>query len=186
MIRTLRGEMTHHFPVGVVIEVAGVGYLVAVPARSVPQIGEQVFLFTYQHVREDELALFGFATLAELELFKLLLTVPSIGPKLGLTILSTATPDEIAAAVERDNLGFFQSIPGLGKKGAAKIIVELKGKIVAGREITIPGGGSELYDALVTLGYASAEIQEILKRLPKEKTSLEEQVAWALREAAQV
>lgn len=185
MIRTLTGTATYILPDGIVVDVGGVGYLVAVPPRSVPRIGERIELLTYHHIREDGQALYGFSSIEELRLFTELLTVSSIGPKLALAILSAAVPDEILAAIEQDNLGFFQSLPGVGKKSAAKIIIELKGRITANRETTIPSGGGELIEALLALGYRPDEVQSVLGRLPSDLVETEAQVAWALRELGQ-
>ncbi len=185
MIRTLSGTVTHLMADGIVVHVGGVGYLVAVAPRSVPRLGEPIELFTYHLVREDELALYGFASLDELELFKALLTVPSIGPKSALAILAAATPDQVRSAIEQDNLGFFQSLPGLGKKSAAKIIVELKGRITASRETTVPTQGSELLEALIALGYRPSEIQSILSQVPTDLESIQAQVTWALKQLGQ-
>ncbi|MGI6103684.1 MAG: Holliday junction branch migration protein RuvA [Patescibacteria group bacterium] len=184
MIRSLRGTIAGQGLAGSILEVSGVGYLVSVPPRSAGRVGEERQYFTHHHVREDDEALYGFETMEELELFESLLTVPSIGPKLALAILSAATPDQIRSAVDSDNLGFFQSLPGVGKKSAAKIIVELKGKITASRETIIPGGGSELVDALTALGYAPEEIQHVVGKLPAELDGIQAQVTWALRELA--
>lgn len=185
MIRTLAGTVTHLMPDGLVVHVGGVGYLVAVPLRSIPSLGESVEFFTYHLVREDEQALYGFATLDELSLFKALLTVPSIGPKSALAILSAASPTDIVRAVETDNLGFFQALPGLGKKSAAKIIVELKGKVTASGMVTIPNSQSDLLEALVTLGYRPSEVQALLGHVPADLESIQAQVTWALKQLGQ-
>ena len=166
---------------GLVIETAGIGYLVTVPTRSIKRLGDQVRFFTYHHIKEDGQALFGFETLVELKLFEQLITVSSIGPKLALAILSIATPEEVIGAVGADNVGFFQSIPGIGKKSALKIIIELKGKLTGEASISIPSGGLLLSDALVGLGYAPIEIQQVIQHVPVGLTD-EAQIAWALRE----
>ena len=184
MIRSLRGNVLHAAISDSIIEVMGIGYAVAVPPRSAGRVGEEKQYFTHHHIREDDESLYGFETMEELELFESLLTVPSIGPKLALAILSAAAPNEIRTAVEGDNIGFFQSLPGVGKKSAAKIIVELKGKITTSRETTVPGAGSELVDALVALGYAPIEIQQVVSRLPSDLRDIQAQVTWALRELA--
>lgn len=183
MIRTLTGPVSHLMPDGIVVDVNGVGYLVTVPTRNIPPIGATSTFYIYTHVREDELALYGFASADELRLFRELLTVPSIGPKLALAILSAATPAEITTAIEQDNLGFFHSLSGVGKKSAAKIIVELKGKLTASGPTTIPFGGSHLLEALTTLGYRPDEVQSVLKSVPA-NLSLEEQVTWSLQQLA--
>jgi len=166
-----------------ILSVAGVGYGLAVPVRLQAVVGETRTLHTHLHVREDNLSLFGFETAAELALFEQLITVPSIGPKLAMAILSIAAPGDIVAAVNGDNAGFFQAIPGLGKKSALKIIVELKGKFGGQASSAVPSGGLVLADALSGLGYEAAEIHLVVARVPA-GLSDKEQVAWALRELA--
>ena len=105
-----------------------------------------------------------------------------MGRRGGVSILWAATPSDIASAVAADNVGFFSALPGVGKKSAANIIIQLKGKLVGGGSPTIPGGGTALVDALTTLGYAPAEIQPLVARLPSELQSPEAQVSWALKQ----
>jgi Holliday junction DNA helicase RuvA len=181
MIRTLTGEITYLTSDGIVIDVAGVGYQVLVPNRSIPSVGDQKMYFIYHHVREDNVSLYGFETQDELDIFMSLITVNSIGPKLALVILNSATPAEIRQAVDGNNIGYFQSLPGVGKKSAAKIIVELKGKL-SNTEIVIPAAGEELMLALKSLGYEQSEIMQVIKKLPSEITDSDLQVAWALKE----
>lgn len=181
MIRTIRGTVTHRLPQGVVIEVGGLGYLVSVPIRSIPTVGTDIALFTYHHIREDIQALYGFLSIDELNTFEALLTVPSIGPKLAMTILGAATPGDISTAVVTDNVGFFKSLPGVGGKSAAKIIVELRGKLGGSSVVSVPSAGADLIDALVALGYRPADLQSILKVVPA-GLNLSQQVAWSLRQ----
>lgn len=184
MIRTLSGTITHLMSDGIVVNVGGVGYLVSVTPRSMSQIGTTADLFTYHHIREDDQALYGFSALEELQLFRELLTVPSIGPKLALAILSAAAPADILAAIEQDNLSFFQSLSGVGKKSAAKIIVELKGKLTGTRLTAIPQGRDELVSALTQLGYRSDEIQPIIQALPADLEDTQSQLTWSLKQLA--
>lgn len=184
MIRTISGTISYQSLGGVVVEVGGLGYLVSIPARVQFVVGTQIRFFTYHSIKEDSQALFGFESMAELELFEQLITVSSIGPKLAMAILSAAKPDDIVAAVTTDNVGFFQAISGVGKKSALKIIIELKGKFGGETGSVIPSGGLLLSDALSHLGYAPVEIQRVLQRVPAGLND-EAQVAWALRELAQ-
>lgn len=184
MIRTVSGSVTYLGPQQVVVEAHGVGYLVMIADRSMKPVGSEVRFFTYHHMREDGQSLYGFDTMEELELFEQLITVPSIGPKLAMAILSVATPSEVRSAVGGDNAGFFQAIPGVGKKSALKIIIELKGKLTGQAGAAVPTGGLALADALAGLGYAPAEIQHVIGRVPADLTD-EAQVSWALRELAQ-
>ncbi|MBI4023166.1 Holliday junction branch migration protein RuvA [Candidatus Berkelbacteria bacterium] len=184
MIRLIAGTVAALVGEGVVVDVGGLGYLVRVPIRSLAAVGSQVRYHTYHHIREDGQALYGFQTPEELEIFTQLLDVPSIGPKLALTILTSATPAEIAQAIAAENVGFFQSLPGVGKKSAAKIIVELRGRSLGSAGAGAPGRGSDLAEALASLGYGAAEIQRVTQVLPADLTSPEAQVTWALRALA--
>jgi len=136
--------------------------------------------FTYHHIREDGQALYGFGTIEDLETFEALLTVPSIGPKLAMTILSAATPAEISIAVASDNIDYFKSLPGVGGKSAAKIIVELKGKFTGDSSVSIPSSATGLLDALTALGYAPRDLGEVLKSVPSD-LDLSGQVSWSLK-----
>ncbi len=180
MIKTIKGQVTHQFKDGVVVEVGGVGYLVNVPARTWPNLGEQVFYFTYHLVRETEQALYGFASAEELNIFNTLLSVNSVGPKLALSILSNASPAEIQTAVEGENVSFFASLPGIGKKSATKIIVELKDKITNATLGGIPNQSTELFDALSALGFSREEISNTIKNVPQDLNDTGAQVKWAL------
>ena len=183
MIATITGTITNVLPQATVIEVQGIGYRVFLPTRYQVVAGQTVRMFTYHHIKEDGQALYGFETVEELELFEQLISVSSIGPKLGLAILSTATPADIISAVTIDNVGFFQSISGVGKKSALKIIIELKGKLTGQASASVPSGGLMLADALAGLGYAPVEIQQVIQRVPVGLDD-EAQVGWALRELA--
>ena len=176
MIRSLTGTVTHSIPGGIILEVGGVGYLVAVPVRSVPAVGAATTLCIHHHIREQDQSLYGFASLDELAAFEQLLNVPSIGPKSALAILSIATPADLERAIEADDVGFFSSVPGIGKKSAAKIIVELKGKL-APAEST---GASELREALTGLGYAPRDIDPLIRSVPSTITETTEQIRWIL------
>ena len=178
MIRTLIGQVTHHLGAGIILDVHGVGYFVAVPLRALPAVGAELQLFTHHHIREQEQSLYGFSSLDELQLFEQLLTVSGIGPKSALTVLSVATPADIAHALDTENVAFFSAVPGLGKKSAAKIIVELKGKIAPAASSV----GSDLVSALTALGYRSQDVQPLLRELPPHLETTQEQLAWFLKE----
>lgn len=183
MIRTIAGTITQIDLQQLVVETAGIGYLVLVTKRTAGQLGGQVRLFTHHHIKEDGQALYGFETMFELQLFEQLISVSSIGPKLAMSILSVAKPEDIISAVSTDNVGFFQAISGIGKKSALKIIIELKGKLTGESSSVMPSGGLLLADALASLGYATIEIQQVIQRVPIGLGD-EAQVAWALRELA--
>lgn len=181
MIRSLTGTIAHQLPTGVIVDVAGVGYLVAVPLRVNPTLHSVVTLFTHHHVREQEQSLYGFLTLDELAAFESLLAVSGIGPKSALAILSIASADQLTKALETDDVSFFASIPGSGKKTAAKIIVELKGKLAPAST----SGSTELRDALAALGYGPRDLGPLLQVLPPELTETRLQLNWILRQLGQ-
>jgi holliday junction DNA helicase RuvA len=168
---------------GIVLDVGGVGYLVAATPRVSARVGEEVTVETYLHVREDALQLYGFATVDERELFELLIGVSGIGPKVALAIVSGSPPAELRRAIAGDDLARFEAIPGIGRKIAQRVVMELKEKIgepsVAGS-----GGGERLArDALVELGWSVVDADRALAEVD-ETLPVEEQVRSALKRAA--
>src|SRR5215475_14955671 len=138
MISRLRGEVVARSATGVVIDVGGVGYLVnpTASARRKAEPGGEVVLETYLHVREDALQLYGFAEPAERELFELLLSVSGVGPKVALGIISSSTPADLRRAIALEDETRFVAIPGIGKKTAQRILLELKEKLGPVESIT--------------------------------------------------
>jgi Holliday junction DNA helicase RuvA len=160
MIAQLTGIVARKDASGVVVVAGGVGYAVAVPVSTLtdlPPVDSEITLYTYLHVREDVLALYGFAGQAEQRLFAQLLGVSGIGPKVALAILSISNPDDIRAAISAGDAGFISSVPGIGKKTAERVIVDLQDKI----EMVTAGGESrgneEVVEALIGLGYSRKE-----------------------------
>src|SRR5213076_3248971 len=131
MISRLRGEVVARSASGIVLDVGGVGYLVnpTAGARRKAEPGGEVVLETYLHVREDVLQLFGFADAAERELFEHLLSVSGVGPKVALAIVSGSSPDELRRAIVLEDTARFEAIPGIGKKTAQRVVLELKEKL---------------------------------------------------------
>jgi Holliday junction DNA helicase RuvA len=184
MISQLRGKPVGSTPEGLVLDVGGVGYLVAATPAAVRKASgaDEVTIETYMVVREDALQLYGFAERAERELFVQLLTVNGVGPKVALAIVSGSPADELRRAIVREDIARFIAIPGIGKKTAERIVLELKEKMGATETISSTG---EIVarDALVELGWsvldAERALQDVDERLP-----IEEQVRYALRKAA--
>src|SRR6187401_1993896 len=190
MISRLRGEVVTRSPTGIVLDVGGVGYLVnpTASARRRAEPGGEVVLETYLHVREDVLQLFGFAEAAERELFELLLSVQGVGPKVALAIVSGSSPSELRRAIAFEDTARFQAIPGIGKKTAQRVVMELKEKLGAvgeGTEATPLSPKPHLVarDALVELGYSLAEAEEALAATDPDAPP-EERVREALKKAA--
>jgi Holliday junction DNA helicase RuvA len=188
VIAQLRGRPVARIPEGLVLDVSGVGYLVqATPSalRRADGAGE-ITVHTYLAVREDALQLFGFADAAERELFVQLLAVNGVGPKVALAIVSGSKPADLRKAILLEDTKRFEAIPGIGRKTAQRVVLELKEKI-AGAAVDVSGvvGNEELTarDALVELGYSLADADRVLAQTDPE-LPVEERVRQALRQAA--
>lgn len=187
MIAHVRGELVGAAADFVVIDVGGVGYRCLVPnsTRSrLPATGQQVLLHTSHQVREDSMTLYGFLTLEEYDLFELLLKVEGIGPKLALGVLSGSTPDLLRRAIALNDITALCRVPGIGKKTAQRIVLELKDKVGSvgleeeGLPDGLPGAGGpsavagdvsgEAVEALMALGYSRAEAAAGVERAKKE------------------
>jgi Holliday junction DNA helicase RuvA len=189
MISRLRGTVAGRGEEGVVLDVNGVGYLV-LPTRRAAQKARgkgEVALETYLHVREDALQLYGFADAAERELFTHLLSVSGVGPKVALSIVSGSTPAELKRAIALEDTARFQAIPGIGKKTAQRVVLELKEKLGEGVEVPAAGqpGSAHLVarDALVELGYSLVEADRALAETDPDALP-EERVREVLKKAA--
>jgi holliday junction DNA helicase RuvA len=176
----------------VVVDCGGVGYRLAVSGetlRQVPAVGSQVTLHSHLVVRDDALALYGFATEEERELFLLLLGVQSVGPKVALAVLSGGSPRELVGAIAAGDAPRFQAVPGIGKRTAERIIVELREKVAAAAPeaigaITVRRSDDPLTvarEGLLGLGYSAAEADELLREADGQQP--EELIADALRSA---
>ena len=189
MISRLRGKAVAWDADGLVLDVNGVGYrLFATPAAVKKADGaDEVALETHLHVREDAMQLFGFADADERELFEQLLSVSGVGPKVALAIVSGYSPGELRRAIVREDDALFQSIPGIGKKTAQRVVLELKEKIAPLAAVEAPhlGAGDGhivARDALVELGYSAAEAEQRLAAVDPDLPPAE-RVREALRAA---
>jgi len=187
VIAYVSGEVVARGADHVVVDVRGVGYKVFVPRHP---SGDSVVLHTHHVVREDAQQLFGFETREELGLFELLLTVPGVGPKAALSLLSVSSPPALAAAIASGDAAALARAPGVGKKTAERLIVELKGKIARTGPEREPTGlltEDEAAAALQALGYTAAEALSALRGAPPAgSASTEERVTAALRAAGRV
>lgn len=186
MIARLRGTLVRRGASSVTVDVEGLGYEVAVTPRALadlPPVGEEVVLHTHLHVREDELSLFGFPTEGERDLFRVLLGASGVGPKVGLAILATFQPAELRRAVQAEDVGALSLVPGIGKRTAQKLILELRPRLALpdGDLPTEKGALAEVREALEGLGYGVGEIREVLAGLDGED-SVEDLLKSALRE----
>lgn len=174
MIAHLRGKLISKHPNQAIVEAAGVGYEVniSIPTFSgLPALGSEVSLFIYTHVREDALALFGFLRAEDKQLFEKLLSVSGIGPKLAVTILSGMPADAMVGAIKGNNLAALVRIPGIGKKTAERMVLELRDKLDAfGAAPALPPLSpveADVISALVNLGYNAGLVERTLGQLTK-------------------
>ena len=177
MIAHLRGRILRKGPQEAVLDVGGVGYRVAIPVSTFYRLGEpgaEVELRTYTHVREDTLALYGFLTAGEQDMFERLISVGGVGPRLAVNILSGIEVPDLVAALRTSDVTRLTRVPGVGKKTAERLIVELKDKMPAAvaeeARMTPAGGGpkEDLLSALVNLGYSRGEVERGVDRALRE------------------
>jgi Holliday junction DNA helicase RuvA len=191
MIATLEGILEHRGGDSIIINVGGIGFQVYVPSSTLSQLGAvkgKIFLYTHLHVREDNISLYGFASSEELALFKNLISVSGIGAKLALALLSTWKPEQLVTAITSGDVDFLSQAPGVGKKVASRLVVELKGKFEKEwKEIGLPLAAEniDIIAALTGLGYSVAEATKAVSRLQdSEGLSLEEKLKMALQQMA--
>lgn len=179
MIAFLKGRILEKGLTYLIVENKGIGYKVfVVPEFLQLAIGDEVRMFTYHKVSEDGQALFGLPDFETLQFFEMLITVSGVGPKVALAILSAARVDAVKSAIANQDAGIFTRISGVGTKTAEKIIVELKNKVGAGA--MSGGASSEVFDALVALGYNSREVRGIIGKVDAD-ASQAEQIKQALK-----
>lgn len=205
MIASLRGTLTHKSPEELTVEVGGVGYEVRFSPTGLhllPEVGEPVFLHIFTNVREDSIDLFGFRERQEKEMFIVLISVSGVGPKLAMNILSGLPPAGLASAILTGDLGRLTKLPGVGRKTAERLCVELKDKVqfipaldsttlAPSRPVEVDQVGADVVSALVNLGYAPAAARQALERVrggmsaeAYEQSPLAELLRLALRSLA--
>ena len=198
MIDSIRGKLVYKSPTYVRVDVNGLGYGLSIPVstyNSLGKVDKDISLFTYLYVREDTMRLYGFKTEQEIETFKLLISVTKVGPQLALGVLSSLSTEEFKKAVIEDNLNRLDSIPGVGKKTAQRIVMELKEKISPVGEIFIPSrdlDDQETYlieegiRGLMSLGCSQKEAFEAIKtaysNLKDKQPSVEKLISYALKQ----
>lgn len=189
MIAHLTGKIISSKPTQVVIDVNGVGYLISISINTFEKISdkETVSLFIYTNVRDDAINLFGFYTLAEKEMFELLISVNGIGPKLALSLLSGISVEDLNNAIITGNVARIVAVPGIGKKTAERVVLELRskvGEIKEGEAGAEPGIKKEAIAALNTLGYNPKTSEKIIHEVVSEdkNISLEDLIKKALNE----
>ena len=202
MIGRLKGTLLEKQPPEILLDVQGVGYELLLPMTSfynLPEIGQETTLFTHLVVREDAHLLFGFAQKTDRTLFRELIKTNGVGPKLALAILSAMSVEDFAYAIEREELSKLVKIPGVGKKTAERLLVELKGKFkgikqtdffIESSHIKMPSMATqnetpidEAVSALIALGYKPAEAEKMVKKVAKPDLNSEKLIREALKAA---
>ncbi len=184
MIAHLRGKLLAKSPQSVIVEAAGVGYEVAISIPTytgLPSEGAEVALYIYTHVREEALALFGFADATEKQLFEKLISIGGVGPSLALKVMSGLNPERLIAAIRGQDAATLTRIPGIGKKTAERLVLELKDKLDALGPLTVAGAqapvAEDVISALVNLGYqrpaAVKAVETAVERGPEHRESFE-------------
>ncbi len=188
MIATVQGRIQALRPQGLIVEVGGVGLLVRVPESLLDGalVGRAIELFTHLYVRENELTLYGFSSNAEHDIFVTLLGVSGIGPRTALAVLSTFSPEVLRGAVAQGDIATLTRIPGIGRKTAERLMLDLKDKIGAPSESGWAGaplreGDADVINALTSLGYSLGEARDALALVPPETDALDERILLALR-----
>lgn len=191
MIATLEGVLEHRDSDSVVLNVGGIGFEVHVPSSTLSamaDVGHKVALYTYLQAREDNISLFGFASREELTLFKMVLSVSGIGPRVALALVSALSPEHVAVAISGGDVETISRVPGIGRKMATRLVVELRDKLDKewrSSGIVPPSESSDLIGALMSLGYSAREANQAAARLPDSVgTSLEARVKAALQQLA--
>ncbi len=195
MFAYLRGSLEHIDENYIVVDVGGLGYKIFAPASTIqrlPHIHKEVKVFTHSHIREDAFDIYGFIDKEQLAMFELVISVSGVGPKVALGILSSIPPTDFALAVVSSDVKTITRAPGIGKKLAERIILELKDKIAA-EELTAFGGtasfgvggngsySSEAVDALVVLGYSAVEAAKAVQKVKTEGMELEQVIKLSLK-----
>ncbi len=173
MIASISGKVIQLTKETVIIDINGLGIEVFVPKPLLgeTEAGDLLYLYTYMLVREDNISLYGFASLEEKQLFLQFLAVGGIGPKLSLAILSSLSIDNIRSAILSEKPDYFSRVPGIGKKTAQKIIIQMQGKLPEGEGLgvrSITDVDDAVVDALISLGYSVVEAQTALQTIPKD------------------
>ena len=187
MIATLQGRVAAKGENYVIVDVSGVGFRVYVPSSlldRIPGVGHELSLFTHLHVRENELSLYGFGSADELALFELLLRVSGIGPKVALKIVSIMSVEDLREAIAHGDAAALTRIPGVGKKTAERVMVDLKDKLGVSELMAYPAMthvDADVIAALTSLGYSIAEAQSALRSLPAKDLPLEEKIRLTLQ-----
>ncbi|NYT22835.1 Holliday junction branch migration protein RuvA [Alcaligenaceae bacterium] len=189
MIGRISGTLLEKTPPTLCVDVGGIGYEIDVPMSTLyklPDIGARVTLHTHLQVRDDAHVLYGFSSTAERGAFRSLIKVTGVGARIALAVLSGMSVEELASAITLQETGRLTRVPGIGKKTAERLLLELRGKLgadIGAASAPVAGGQSDILNALLSLGYSSAETQKALKALPAD-VDVAEGIRLALKSMA--
>jgi Holliday junction DNA helicase RuvA len=190
MIAGLHGTLESRAADRAIVKVGGISLQVYMPTSTLSAlgaIGEEVRLHTHLHLREDNVTLYGFSSTAELELFQMLIGVTGVGPKVALAMLSAMNPNDLAMAIVTENADFLAQAPGIGKKTASRLVLELKGKLESawvGAAVP-PEGSAEVIGALTSLGYSPSDAASAIAAIPDSPDlRVEDKIRLALQHLA--
>ncbi|MBW6431596.1 Holliday junction branch migration protein RuvA [Patescibacteria group bacterium] len=185
MIGYLEGEIKFIKNDGLVLMTGGVGYEILIPETVSVElvVGQEASFHIYTHVKEDQLTLYGFQGLEELDFFKMLLSVSGIGPKVALAIVSSAPTDKLKSSISNGDPSMLSAVSGVGKKTAEKAVIELKGKLgfVGNSSIFESNETGDIYDALMGLGFRREDVAEGIRKLPEEITETDQKIKALLK-----
>ncbi len=187
MIGSLKGRVDFKSGTTIIVDVHGVGYKAQVSSEVLSKalIGQEIKIYTYTHVREDVLELFGFSSADDLKLFEQIIGISGIGPRTALNIFSIGTREAISEAIIKGDVEFFTQVPRLGKKNAQKLIIELKGKLGSLEDLDLSdeadGKSKEVMSVLKSFGFSVQEAKEAIKNIDKNAETVEEKVRLSLK-----
>jgi len=192
MIATLEGILEYRGNDSIILNVGGIGFRVYVTGSTLSQLGTvkgKVSLYTHLHVREDNISLYGFASSEELALFENLISVSGVGSKVALALLSALNPEQLVIAITSGDIDLISQAPGIGKKVASRLVIELKGKLEKEwKEVALPlvPESADVIAALTSLGYSLTEATKAISKLSDSKElSLEDKIKMALQQMAE-
>jgi Holliday junction DNA helicase RuvA len=186
LIATIQGEVSEKVGDSVIIELGGIGYGIVVPVSDwgLAAVGKPAKFYIYEHIREDTHNLFGFSTLAAKQLFMQLMGVSGVGPKVAMQVMSAANLERLISAIAAGDPDLLKGVSGVGKKTAERIMIELRGKVQGGGVVLPASSGDPAYQALLGLGYSSAQASEAVSKIDPEVTSEQERVKAALKQVS--
>jgi len=188
MIGRVRGALVAVKESGVVVDVAGIGYEIAMTPEAIgalPAVGEEIVVHTHLQVREDDLSLYGFTAVGDRDLFRVLISASGIGPRVGMALMATLRPDQLRRAIATEDVSALSAAPGIGKRSAQKLILELRPKLADSEaDLVVSTGPSQVRQALENLGYTLEEIGDVVADLDPE-SPVGDQLKAALRALGQ-